>query len=96
MSARGLESALLTRCSSVARAPAKLARDRCEASVFRVASMLVRSRFSSKSNRLMVASDRYFAAHPDDLLAPTEVVRQGWVLSLSRLRDMLSQQLQVH
>ena len=96
MSARGLESKLLTRCASVARAQDDLARDQYEANVFRLASMLVRSRFPHESARLMRASDRYFLLHPGDRLAPDEVVRQGWVLSLPRLRDMLNHQLQTH
>jgi hypothetical protein len=41
----------------------------------------------------MRASEQYFATHPNERLAAGEVVRNGWVVSLPRLRDMLSQQL---
>jgi hypothetical protein len=38
----------------------------------------------------MKASEQYFATHPNEKLAPVEVVRNGWILGLPRLRDMLS------
>jgi hypothetical protein len=42
---------------------------------------------------LIQASERYFAAHPDEKLAPAEVVGNGWIMNLPRLRDMLSRRL---
>ena len=96
MTARALESALLARCAVVAREAAQSAQDQREANVFRLAAMVVQSRFPSESMCLMQASEQYFAAHPNEKLAATEVVRMGWVLSLPRLRDLLSHQLQGH
>ncbi|WP_034689699.1 hypothetical protein [Acidovorax sp. MR-S7] len=96
MTARDAESALLARCSAVAREAAQSAQDPCEANVFRLAAMVVRSRFPGESRCLMQASERYFAAHPDERLAPADVVRKGWVPSLPRLRDMLSRRLGGH
>lgn len=93
MTARDAESALLARCSVVARETAQSAQDQREANVFRLAAMVVRSRFPRESMYLMQASDQYFASHPDEKLAPAEVVRKGWVSSLPRLRDMLSHRL---
>ncbi|MBO9329760.1 hypothetical protein A6B37_22570 [Achromobacter sp. HZ01] len=93
MTARDAESALLARCSVVAREAAQSAQDQREANVFRLAAMVVRSRFPRESMCLMQASDQYFASHPDEKLAPAEVVRKGWVSSLPRLRDMLSHRL---
>ncbi len=93
MTARDAESALLARCSVVAREAAQSAQDQREANVFRLAAMVVRSRFLRESMCLMQASDQYFASHPDEKLAPAEVVRKGWVSSLPRLRDMLSHRL---
>ena len=93
MTARDAESALLARCSVVAREAAQSAQDQREANVFRLAAMVVRSRFPRESICLMQASDQYFASHPDEKLAPAEVVRKGWVSSLPRLRDMLSHRL---
>lgn len=96
MTARDNESALLARCSSVARELAQSAQDQREANVFRLAAMVVQSRFPGESKCLMRASEQYFAAHPDERLAPAEVVRKGWISSLPRLRDMLSHQLYGH
>ena len=96
MTARDAESALLGRCFTVARQPTEPAQDQREANVFRLAAMVVQSRFPHESACLMQASERYFALHPNDRLAPEEVVRHGWVLSLPRLRDMLSHQLRTH
>ena len=93
MNARDVESALLARCAAVAREVAQTAQDQREANVFRLAAMVVRSRFPHESSNLMQASERYFAACPDEKLVPAEVVRNGWVLSLPRLRDMLYHKL---
>lgn len=90
------ESALLARCSLVAREAVPSAEDQREANVFRLAAMVARSRFPSQSARLMRASVRYFALHPNDRMDSVAVVRQGWVASLPRLRDMLSHQLNGH
>jgi hypothetical protein len=96
MAARDAESALLARCSVVAQGGAQSAQNQREANVFRLAGMVVRSRFPRESECLMQASDRYFVSHPNERLAPADVVRKGWVLSLPRLRDMLSHQLYGH
>lgn len=93
MTARDVESALLARCALAAREVAQTARDQCEANVFRLASMVVQSRFPDESQALLRAAEQYFALHPNDRLAPADVVRKGWVVSLPRLRDMLSHRL---
>lgn len=96
MTARDAESALLARCFAVAREVTQSAQDQREANVFRLAAMVVRSRFPNESMYLMQASERYFVSHPNERLAPADVVRKGWVLSLPRLRDMLSHRLSRH
>jgi len=93
MTTRDNEARLLARCSAVARELEPSAQNQCEANVFRVAAMVVQSRFPDESNCLMRASEQYFAAHPHEKLAAVDVVRKGWVVSLPRLRDMLSQRL---
>ena len=93
MTARELEATLLTRCTVAAREVAPTAQDQREANVFQLAAMVVRSRFPDESTSLMLASERYFVTHPSERLASGDVVRKGWVQSLPRLRDMLSQQL---
>lgn len=90
MAARDDESVLLDRCAGVANEIVLSAQDQREANVFRLAAMVVQSRFPRESQCLMHVSEQYFSAHPNERLAPAEVVRKGWVLSLPRLRDMLS------
>jgi hypothetical protein len=68
MTDRDVEAALLTRCAAVAREAAPAAQDQREANVFRLASMVVRSQFPRESDRLMLTSEQYFAAHPNDIL----------------------------
>ncbi len=94
MTARELQAALLTRCAGVARDIAPTAQDQREANVFALAAGVVRARFPREAARLLQASKGYFATHPGNRLAAANVVRQGWVQSLPRLRDMLSQQFQ--
>ena len=96
MTARDAEAAMLDRCATAARDAASTACDQREANVFRLAAMVVQSRFPRESTGLMRASERYFAQHPGDKLDAAEVVRNGWVASLPRLRDMLSRHMQGH
>lgn len=96
MTARDIEAALLTRCTAIARETAHTALDEREANVFQAAAMVVRSQFPRESTSLMRVSEQYFAMHPDERLAPGDVVRHGWITSLPRLRDMLTHQLHGH
>ncbi len=93
MTSRELEAALLTRCTVVARQGTPTAFDQREANVFQLAASVVRSRFPLESTRLIRASEQYFATHPAERLAASDIVRMGWIASLPRLRDMLSLQL---
>lgn len=97
MTPREVESALLARCSVVAREAGEMTRgaqDQREANVFQLAAMVLPSRFPAESKCLIKASERYFASHPNERITSAEVVRRGWVVSLPRFRDMLSRQLQ--
>jgi hypothetical protein len=92
-SSREREAEMLKRCVAAARGLLQAAQDQREANVFRVAGSVLRSRFLAESTRLKTVSQNYFAQHPDELLRGENVVRKGWVISLPRLRDMLSQLL---
>ncbi len=84
---------LLARCAESARNRSNVARDQREANVFHLAATVLRSPLPLESSNLKSASDAYFASHQDERLTPNEVVRNGWVQNLPRLRDMLSQRL---
>lgn len=93
MQARDQE--LETICRSIQAALGRLAApvDQREANVFRLASMLLRPRFPVESGTLMAVCDRYFSTHPADLIESAQIVRNGWVISLPRLRDLLERGL---
>lgn len=93
MTSRDAESALLDRCAQAADGCLQSAEDQREANVFRLASMILHSKYSRESSNLMQASERYFADHPSEKLDPAESVRNGWVFSLPRLRDMICNKL---
>jgi len=93
MNARELEAQMLTRCVAAARGRTLSAQSGAEANVLRLAGMVIQSRFPAEAARLGQASQRYFAQHPADLLEPADVLRRGWLVSLPRLRDLLSLQL---
>jgi len=59
-------------------------------------SDVLRSRFASESARLIRVSELYFYLYPNELFDFAAVVRQGWVVRLLRLPDMLGHQLSGH
>lgn len=78
MTAREAESALLARCSVVAREAVQFARDQREANVFRLAAMLVRSHFPSESRCLLRASERtLFRLAPERQTCPGRGGQKG-------------------
>lgn len=93
MDARENEKMLLDRCVFVAQHPGAAAGTGAEANVFRLAGSVLRSRLPAEASRLKAASAAYFAQYPEQRLPTAEVVGRGLVVSLPRLRDMLSRRL---
>lgn len=95
MDCRDREAMMLDRCVAIARASEELldAVSGAEANVFRVAAMVIQSRFPSESKALMTCANRHFTAYPADLTPVVDVVRKGDVISLPRLRDSLTRKL---
>lgn len=90
MDSREVERALLNRCAAVAKGELAYADDQREANVFRLASMILRSELPAEAARLMAASNMYFQVHPADRVASETILKNGWVMSLPRLRSMLT------
>lgn len=92
MDPRELEDFILNRCVEVARSEGTSldANGGREANVFRVAAMVIQSRFPVESQVLMNCAIRYFKVHPEHLRPAADVVRNGDVISLPRLRDSLT------
>jgi hypothetical protein len=95
MTARDDERDLLNRCAAAAKGEVLGAADQREANVFRLASMVLRPRLPAESTRLMTASEQYFRQHPAEQVESAQVVRNGWVPSVPRLRAMLTMQLRL-
>lgn len=90
---RDREEAMLRRCAAAARTTGGAPADAMEANVFRVAAMVMQSRHPTEATRLRGLADRYFASHPKDLMPVARVVDRASMVSLPRLRDMLSHYL---
>lgn len=93
MTSHDAEEILLDRCAQAGCGIGVGAQNQMEANVFRVASMIVISRFPAASERLLLASADYFATRPSEQLLAAEIVKRGWVDNLPRLKDMLSRRL---
>ncbi len=93
MTARETEAHWLASCLAAVSSPSTVVSGAQEANVFRVAGMVLASSWPRQAARLMALSEAYFAQHPADKLPVVQVVHNGWVLSLPRLRDLLSRQL---
>lgn len=95
MNPRDREAVMLDRCVLAARRVAVPihAENGREANVFRVAAMVLQSSFPTESKTLMACADRYFAVHPDELTPVVNVIHQGDIISLPRLRDSLTRRL---
>lgn len=94
MTARANEQVLLRRCLSVPRGATTSAENQLEAKVFRLATLVIQSKFSQESMKLMEVSDRYFVTYPREKLATVEVIRCGWVINLRRVRDRLIRKIE--
>jgi hypothetical protein len=92
MNPRDREKLMLDRCVLAARSLAGPinAENGREANIFRVAAMVIQSSFPTESKSLMVCANRYFAENPHELAPVVNVIHQGDVISLPRLRDSLT------
>lgn len=90
--ARDREAAMLSRCASVALGvvPSTTPSNAREANVFRVAAMVIQTRFPKESKCLMEAAEYHFGLNPEDLAPAASVIQNGDVISLPRLRDGLT------
>jgi hypothetical protein len=93
MDSRMVESALLDKCVDVARGAISEIDNPRDANVFRIAGMVVRSKFPAEASNLIEITEAYFRRFPSELLSAEEVLREGWIISLPRLKDSLSMRL---
>ncbi|MBU3640967.1 hypothetical protein [Polynucleobacter sp. Fuers-14] len=89
-SPRDQEDLILNKCVAVSLGRLDKAADAQEANVFRVASLVLQSTYPNHATKLAKVATVYFDSHPGELVQSAQVIRNRWVVSLPRLRDMLS------
>jgi hypothetical protein len=87
---------MVTCCIAAVRGELAVARDTREASVFFVASMVVRGNYPDAGDRLAGAAARYFEGRALPYPSTQEVVDAGWIVDVPRLRDMLEAAFRMH
>jgi hypothetical protein len=93
MDARQQEEQLVARCCAVASGDATAPVDEREANVFRIVATILGPQHIAEADRLLTASSTWFVAHNIEALPAAEVVRRGWIASLPRMRQLVSQAL---
>jgi hypothetical protein len=92
--ARQIEAQLVTYCARVARGATLAVKDRREANVLAVAARVLSRRFPAEIAHLDAVSEEYLRAHEDERVSAATAVRNGWIVSLPRLRDLLTHELE--
>lgn len=88
-SVRTREERFVVRCSSVACGDGRGPNDRLEASVMRIAAVLLEPKYPAASTRLRVAWKEYFAATGTTALSVEQAIHDAGIRSLSWLRNEL-------
>jgi len=95
MDAREKEQRMLDSCIAAALGQVASARDQVEASIFRLAASAVQTYYPTRADALWSSSDVYFEEHADQRrLPPADLMAQGHIVTLPRLRSMLLHQLE--
>lgn len=92
--AREAEAELIAYCVRVARGATAAVQDRRQANVLAVAARVLSGRFSAEVAQLDAVSERYLRAHEEERVSAAAAVRNGWIVSLPRLRELLSHELE--
>jgi hypothetical protein len=94
MTARQAEAELIRYCARVARGAPVAAQDPREANVLALAARVLSRRFPAEIAHLDAASERYLRAHEDERVSAEAVIRNGWIVSLPRLRELLTHEIE--
>jgi len=94
VTARQTEAELIAYCAQVARGATVAVKDRREANVLAIAARVLGRRFPSEIAHLDAVSERYLRAHEDERVSAAATVRNGWIVSLPRLRELLTHELE--
>ena len=95
MTARQTEAELIAYCARVALGAAVAVKDRREANVLAIAARVLGRGFPAEIAHLDAVSERYLRAHEDERVSAAATVRNGWIVSLPRLRELLTRELEM-
>ncbi len=71
------EQAMMERSRHIANIPSEDNSDQSEPNVFRLAGMIISTRYPASGERLFDAATASFTQHPDQQVPSAEVVRRG-------------------
>ncbi len=92
--ARQAEAELIKYSAQVAHGYAVAVRNQREANVLAVAARVLSRRFPAEVAHLDAASEGYLRAHEAERVSAAVAVRNGWIVSLPWLRDLLTRELE--
>ena len=95
MTARQTEAELIAYCARVARGATVAVKDRREANVLAIAARVLGRGFPDEIAHLDAVSERYLRAHEDERVSAAATVRNGWIVSLPRLLELLTRELEM-
>ena len=95
MTARQTEAELIAYCARVARGATVAVKDRREANVLAIAARVLGRRYPAEIAHLDAVSEGYLRAHEDERVSAAATVRNGWIVSLPRLRELLTRELEM-
>lgn len=90
---RDEEELMLNRCTAIAFGTPLEPRDQREANFFFLAALVTQSHYPLESSRIMEVTKRYFEHHPDEQVDAQQVLENGWVIGLPRLRTRLERKI---
>lgn len=93
-SARQAETELIAYCARVARGAAHDVTDPRQANVLAVAARVLSRRFLAEIAHLDTASERYLRTHEHERVSTAAAIRNGWIVSLPRLRELLTREIE--
>ena len=92
---REKEEILLSLCVKAAAGEVTSVNSPIEANIFRVAGSVILNNYPLEAQRLSNIAKEYFSSFPEDYLHASQIVRNEWIISYPRLRDMLIQKIKI-
>ena len=92
---REKEEILLSLCIAAGAGEIVSINSPIKANIFRVAGSVILNNYPLEAKRLNLLAKDYFIRFPDDCLHASQIVRNGWIISYPRLRDMLIEKIKI-